>query len=67
MKKDNHKDELPRLWSIISNAIPPIGFFLYFKHRKQFPNKAKRALTSAVIGVPIALIAGYIINTYVLN
>jgi len=67
MKKDNNQDELPRLWFIISNAIPPIGFFLYFKHRKQFPNKAKRALTSAVIGVPIALIAGYIMNTYILN
>jgi hypothetical protein len=64
--KDN-KDQLSRLWLIISNALPPIGFFLYFRHRKTYPYKAKRALISATIGVPIALVGGYIMNIFVLN
>jgi len=64
--KDN-KDNLSRLWFVISNTVPPIGFFLYFRHRKAYPNKAKRALISAMIGVPIAILGGYIMNTFVLN
>lgn len=64
--KDN-KDNLSRFWFIISNALPPIGFFLYFRHRKAYPNKAKRALTSAIIGVPIAILGGYVMNTFVFN
>ena len=61
----NDKDNLPKVLMVISNAIPPIGFFLYFKHRSQFPNKAKSALTRALIGIPIALGMGYVTNTYV--
>ncbi|KMQ65294.1 hypothetical protein ACM39_16565 [Chryseobacterium sp. FH2] len=65
MKNDN--DSLSRFWFILSNAIPPIGFFLYFKHRNQFPNKAKKALTSAVIGVPIALVLSCVFNNYIIK
>ncbi|WP_153799032.1 hypothetical protein [Foetidibacter luteolus] len=64
--KDN-KDTLSAFWFVISNAVRPIGFFLYFRHRKTHPNKAKRALTSAMIGVPIAILGGYIMNTFILN
>jgi len=64
--KDN-RDQLSRFWFFVSNALPPIGFFLYFRHRKVHPKKAKRALTSAIIGVPIAILGGYIMNTFVLN
>jgi hypothetical protein len=64
--KDN-KDNLSRFWFIVSNALPPIGFFLYFRHRKTRPYKAKRALISAMIGVPITILGGYIVNTFVLN
>ena len=64
--KDN-TDNLSRFWFVVSNAIPPIGFYLYFRHRKAHPNKAGKALTSATIGVPIAILAGYIMNTFVLN
>ena len=64
--KDN-KDNLSRLWFVVSNALPPVGFFLYFRHRNAYPNKAKRALISAIIGVPIAIIGGYIMNTFILN
>ncbi len=64
--KDN-KDHLPRLWFVISNALPPVGFFLYFRHRQAYPNKAKRALISAVTGVPIAILGGYIMNTFILD
>ena len=60
------KDDLSRFWFIISNALPPIGFLLYLRHRKQYPNKAKSALRSAVIGVPIAILGGYIMNTFIL-
>jgi len=64
--KDN-KDQLSRFWFVVSNALPPIGFFLYFKHRRTHPNKAKGALTSAMIGVPIAILGSYIMNTFILN
>lgn len=64
--KDN-KDHLSRFWLLVSNALPPIGFFLYFRHRKTHPNKAKSALTSAMIGVPIAVLGGYIMKTFILN
>ncbi|MBK1439135.1 hypothetical protein JHJ32_03980 [Parapedobacter sp. ISTM3] len=67
MKNENKKDDLSRFWFALSNAIPPIGFFLYFRHRNQFPNKARKALASALIGVPIALVAGYIIDAYILH
>ncbi len=65
MKKN--KDQLSRTWFIISNALPLIGFFLYFKHRKAHPLKAKRALISAMIGVPIAILGSYIMNTFILH
>ncbi|SDR04441.1 hypothetical protein SAMN05421664_3265 [Chryseobacterium soldanellicola] len=67
MKNEHNKDSLSGFWFIVSNAVPPIGFFLYLKHRKRFPNKARRALTSAVIGVPIAVIVGFIMNNYILK
>jgi len=60
----NNIDNLSRFWLLVSNAFPPIGFFLYFRHRKAHPNKAKTALTSAMIGVPIAVLGGYIMNTF---
>jgi hypothetical protein len=65
--KSIHKDELSQSWFMICNAMPPIGFFLYFKHRKLYPNKAKRALTSAMIGIPMALVMSYIFNTHILK
>lgn len=61
------KDNLSRFWFAVSNMLPPIGFFIYLKHRNQYPNKAKKALTSALIGIPIAIAGGYIMNMYVLN
>jgi hypothetical protein len=64
--KDN-TDNLSKFWFVVSNAVPPIGFYLYFRHRKAHPNKARKALTSAVIGVPIAILGGYIMKTFVLN
>ncbi len=67
MENDNKKDELSRLWFILANAIPPIGFFLYFHHRKRFPNKARKALISATAGVPIAMVFGYLFNNYLLK
>lgn len=60
-------DTLSRFWHIASNAVPPIGFFLFFRYRNRYPNKARRALTSAVIGVPIAIAMGYIMNAYILK
>jgi hypothetical protein len=62
--KDN--DNLSQFWFVVSNALPPVGFFLYFKHRMQYPNKAKRALVSALIGIPAGILAGYVLNNYIL-
>jgi len=63
----NNNDNLSNFWLILSNTAPPVGIFLYFRHRKQYPNKAKKALVSALTGIPIAVLAGYIMNTYILS
>lgn len=63
----NNVDNLSRFWLIASNAAPPIGFFLYFRHRKGFPYKAKRALVSAIAGIPVTVLGSYIMNTYILS
>lgn len=67
MQTKENKDNLPGFWFIASNAVPPIGFFLYFKNRNHYPNKAKRALRSALIGIPGSIAAGYLMNNYVLH
>lgn len=63
---NNVNDNLSRLWFVISNMVPPVGFYLYFRHRARFPNKARKALISALTGIPVGIIGGYIINTYLL-
>lgn len=65
MKDTN--DRLSGAWLAISNACPPVGIYLYFRHRNQFPNKARKALQSALMGIPIAIVAGYVLNTYILS
>lgn len=67
MGNNNNNDNLPRVWFALSNMIPPIGFFLYFRHKSQFPKKARRALIAALTGIPIAIAAGYVMNNYILN
>lgn len=67
MVKNNTKDNLPNGWFMLSNMLPPVGFFLYFKYRGQSPNKARKALIGAVTGIPIGLLMGFILNTYILK
>jgi len=54
----NQKDELSKPITIISSIIPPIGFIFYFFYIKKFPNKAKKALFSGLIGIPIGFVMG---------
>lgn len=63
----NTNDNLSRFWLITSNAMPPVGLFLYLRHRKNSPTKAQRALLSAAMGLPPAIVAGYLIETYILG
>jgi len=65
MKNNHNTDQLKKHWFILSNIIPPIGFFLYFKHRKRYPNKANSALIGAIIGVPVGIIMKYIMDTFI--
>lgn len=67
MENNNNTDELKKPWFILSNIVPPIGFFLYFKYRKQFPNKAKKALQGAIIGIPVGILMKYLMDTFILN
>lgn len=67
MKSNNTQDSLSNGWFMLANMLPPVGFFLYFKYRNQFPNKAKKALTGAIVGVPVGIIMGYLMNTYIIN
>jgi hypothetical protein len=67
MSTNKNSDELSKPWFILSNIVPPIGFFLYFKHKKQFPNKAKKALIGAIIGIPVGLVMKHLTETYIFN
>lgn len=62
-----NNDTLSKFWFMASNTVPPIGFFLFFKHRNRHPNKARQALASVAIGVPIAIAMGYIMDAYLLK
>ena len=64
--EQNSEDQLRRIWSIASNVMPPVGLYIYFRHRRTYPNKARRALSAALMGIPAAIIGGYIFNTYIL-
>ena len=66
MKTHYKEDQLSSVWMTLSNMLPPVGFILYYRHRKQFPHKARRALFAAIIGIPMAIIGGYIFNNYIL-
>ncbi|WP_026706606.1 hypothetical protein [Flavobacterium soli] len=67
MENSNNNDNLSRFWFAASNMVPPIGIFLYFRHKGQFPKKARKALIAALAGIPIAIVAGYVMNNYILN
>jgi hypothetical protein len=58
---------LSRFWLVASNAVPPISFYLYLRHRRTHPEKALKALAGAVAGLPVALPVTYIMNTFILN
>ena len=67
MENNIKVDKLSKGQTMISNALPPVGFFLYFRYRKNYPQKARKALINAIIGVPIAIIGGYIFQNYILK
>lgn len=62
-----NSDKLSIGLTILSNALPPIGFYLSYRYRKAFPGKSRTALINAVIGIPVVLIGGYVLQTYVFN
>ncbi|WP_343634011.1 hypothetical protein [Fluviicola sp.] len=61
-----HPEKLPIGLMILSNAVPPIGFYLSYKYRKEFPGKARTAFMNALIGIPLGLIGGYLVQTCIL-
>lgn len=65
MTHTDKRGSLSITWFMLSNALPPIGFFLYLKHRNQSPEKANRALWAGLAGIPIGIAAGYLFNTYI--
>ncbi len=60
-------DKLSKPLTIISSIIPPIGFILYFKYKKEFPNKAKKAFGSGLIGIPIGFVMGQYVMPFLKN
>lgn len=67
MNTIQNNDRLPFGLTVLSNAVPPVGFYLYYRFRKAFPKKARTALINAILGIPIGLIGGYVVQTYILN
>ncbi|WP_430402843.1 hypothetical protein [Fluviicola sp.] len=66
-KLSKKRDKLPIGLAILSNALPPVGFYLSYKYRSEFPSKARMALINAVLGIPIGLIGGYLLRTFIFN
>lgn len=56
MKKKYKPHTLAKPILMVSTMVPPIGFVVFLYLRKTAPKKAKQALRSAFIGVPIAII-----------
>lgn len=67
MNTIQNNDKLPMGLTILSNALPPVGFYLYYRFREAFPKKARTALINAILGIPIGLVGGYVLQTYILN
>ncbi|SFD66939.1 hypothetical protein [Flavobacterium phragmitis] len=67
MENNSTKDRLSNFLFMISQMLPPIGFFLYLKYKSQFPNKAKKALRGALIGIPVGIVMGYLLNNFIIN
>lgn len=53
---NNNEEDLSKPLLIVSSIIPPVGLYLFIVNRKSNPLKAKKALTSGIIGVFIAWI-----------
>jgi len=64
-KEEKKEAELKKPVFMLSSIIPPIGFFLFFKYRKKSPNKAKKAMEAALIGVPIGFVMGRYVMPFV--
>lgn len=67
MNTIQNNDKLPMGLIMLSNALPPVGFYLYYRFRKAFPKKARAALINAIIGIPMGMIGGYLLQTYILQ
>ena len=67
MTNTQDQNTLSRGWTMVSNMLPPVGFFLYFKHRNLYPAKARTALIAAWVGIPIALGMKFVMDTYILH
>lgn len=63
----NNNEKLAKHWAVLSQMLPPLGIFLYFRHRNSFPHKANRALKSALIGIPIGFAVNYLFFKFILK
>ena len=61
------KDELSKPLTILSSIIPPVGFVLFFIHRKKAPQKAKKAFGAGLIGIPIGFVMGQYVIPFLKN
>jgi len=61
------KDELSKPLTIISSILPPVGIYLFFKYKKSFPNKAKKAFGAGLIGIPIGFVMGQYVIPFLGN
>ena len=59
--------ELSKPLLMLSSIVPPVGFVLYFVHRKTSPKKARKAMGSALIGIPIGFVMGNYIMPFLFN
>ncbi|MPS73773.1 MAG: hypothetical protein E2590_11580 [Chryseobacterium sp.] len=63
----SNNEKLATHWTLLSQMLPPLGIILYFRHRNSFPKKAKQALRSALIGIPVGFAVNYLFFKFILK
>lgn len=63
----SNNEKLAKHWALLSQMLPPLGIFLYFRHKNSFPQKSKTALKSALIGIPVGLAVNYLFFKFILK
>ena len=59
----NGEDKAGIGYQILAFLIPLAGIIMYFKQKEQYPNKAKRYMQLASVGIALGIMSRFLLNT----